>query len=119
MTEREEYMIEQMGKEKLDSIPINLPTNLISELEKLADAREMTLDELILTTLTDKIIDDRIKDNKQKFENVTDVFEFYRLEDLMDENKTYFVANPLGKDVVMLPFTEEYKELSKFMKENS
>lgn len=111
MNKREAYILEQLKKEKDTSkIGVDIPLDLLEKLNAASKEAGMSLEDFFLISIIEKFINIRKEKYKDQYENITDVFEFYRLEEIMDKKKDYLVINPMGKDVMLIPYTEKNKE---------
>jgi len=110
LTKKELYTLEQLKlRDNSVEVEFELDVDLLNMAKELAAEKGITLSELINLTLIKKIVEIKTAEDSD-FENKIDIFDFYRIESIIDEQKKFLVINPLGENVVLLP-KEEANEL--------
>jgi len=106
LSKKEEYTLEQLKlRDNSVEIEFELDVELLNIAKELAAEKGITLSELINLILIKKIVEIKTEQDED-FENKIDIFDFYRIESIIDEQKKFLVINPLGKNMVFLPKAE-------------
>lgn len=98
------YILSQRDLEKCSSLKIDLDDELYTNLVEEAKKLNMTVEDIVYCFLIEMFMSE--KRSKIKEENVIDMYDMYRIEEILDEEKIYFVAT--NKDpVVLIPSSNE------------
>ncbi len=124
LTKKDEYIIEQCENKKnkkTTEVICNLDVDVIEKMQSLASVNNISLDQYMNMLIIQDIMKKKTESvaESDKEHRAIDVFEFYRLEEILDEinnkNETLRVVC-FEKDVMLVPATSS---LFKFREEHS
>ena len=102
--EKIEYMIEQMKNEKTTSISIEFEDDIYKGLVKEAKEIGVGVEDYVYAITMEKLIEHEKELIIGAYKNVVDIYDFYKINELLETKKEYLVINPSGKHIVLSPF---------------
>ena len=117
--EKIEYYFSQTKDNKKTNIDIDLDSDVLEAIVNTSNKMGLTVSEFIEISLVEMLVSIEMEKNQGDFENIIDIYDFYALDDILDEieeTSPVLVINPNGKHVVLMsPY--EYKVHNEVMKE--
>jgi len=111
---REEYILSQIESKNIDKNHINLNENELKLLQVAAEKLNVSVNEFIYISMQEELIHIEYEKFKNTYDNIIDIYEFgMNIEEYIDTGLTYFVINPNGKHVLLLPL-DKYKRLTTY-----
>ncbi len=99
--EKIRYIINQNKKNPRTEITIDIDSDLIEAIKIKSSELNISVDEYIEIVIIEKLL--KIEKEKYSEENIIDIYDFYRLDELIDSKKNYLVLNPNGNHAMLLP----------------
>lgn len=111
--EKVKYILEQYRDAPKEVVDIELDEEIYEQVVKSAEIMGVTINEFFELALAEKLIEIETEKYKGKYPNIIDVFDFYKLDELIESEKEYLVINPNGNHVMLLPIDvyNKYKSL--------
>ena len=108
LTEKEKYTLKYYADQNNQKVPItlDLDNELLEFMDKYCLENDISRDDFLTLSLTSMLIDIEKEKHINEFENIIDIFDFYKIEELIDTGKKYLVISPYGKNLVLLPVNE-------------
>ena len=110
MNEKVEYILQQLEGKPKEDVTLEFDMDTLQTIADASASMGVTINEFIELSLIESLIDLETEKYEDKYDNIIDIYDFYRLEDFMDTGKTYLVINPTGEPVIMMP-ASDYQEL--------
>ena len=103
MNEKVEYILEQLEGKPKEEITLTLDEDVLETIISAANTMGVTVSEFIELSLIEKLIDIEVEKHEDTFPNIIDISDFYRIDEIIEEEKLYLVINPTGEHVVLMP----------------
>jgi len=116
--EKIEYMIQQRDLEKTTTLDLDISDNMYEKLKGEAKSKGVPVEDFLYSIVVEKMIDkEKSIVRTESFDEVIDIYDMYKLEELLETDKEYLLINPSGKHLVMIP-NHRYEELKNIINEN-
>ena len=112
--EKMDYTLEQLSKGNKTEVELELDDEQYQKVIEASNKLGITISQFVELSLVEKLIEVEYEklDDTYGIDEIIDIYDFYRLEDLINSKKTYLVINPSGKHVVLMPYVGDEDDLA-------
>jgi len=110
LSDRENYILSQLNLDTTETIELDL--EVIQGLNVICKEKNINFDELVNLILVEAVMDiekDKFRNEENENEEIIDMYDFHKLEELIENNKKYLVAT-YNDPVVLLPI-DDYEKI--------
>lgn len=116
MNNKTKYILEQLEGRPKTEITIDLEEDAFKEISAASKVMGVSISEFMELALIEKLIEIETEKYIDDYPNVIDIYDFYKIEEIMETQELYLVINPDGNHVVLMN-VDDYNEINRTIEE--